>query len=939
MAFSAITTRGSLTEKVSDTTIAISPSANLTVGKVVIVQCATDNDSTAVSDGSSTRHSLADSQGNTWVKIAEYTDADGTAASGVTISLWRTVITSQISTANTITLTCSSAVTNKIISLFEATVGTKSTIAVEAVGVGQSAISASVASMTSREYLLVGFGGSEGNDNAKTPDTDYTERFDLRTGSGTAATEICTHVVTRIATLTADTCTSSAWTNTNPIFLLAAIYEVPNTAPTISPNSPADAASISDSTPTLEATATDAQSDDVRYQFQIATDNLFSNGDIVKGTVGSNRTSGGDPTVSVNITTQNAIIAIVTTQDSNTANLGAATVVRNGQSFTMIGEYGGSGGTGQPVRIQIWQLVNPTAGTYDVVADCNGSINECAMVCYPLDNADTADLVNGYNGSSSSGASPSVSVTTDADNCYLIGGLVSEGTITAVGGGQDSDASLTDQSFENTRATSKQGTTAGSQSLSFTSNSAAYAIMMVAINKAAGGGSIVLDKVSGTDSGFANTVNGGDTDPFTSGEKVGFTVQAGDALADDTYYWRARAIDPNGINTWSSWTTTRSFDLSSSTSVTATPGHVALAGAIQAPTITAQRHVSTTADQLAATASLPASSVQIASLANPSVISATGAIQPPTVTAIRNATASPGQVSATAALQSASATAIRNVLTAVSVIDALTSIQSPTIRIPLTVVADLLQATGAVQSPTISTTRSVTVSPSEVTATLSIQVPVATGIQNTTISPAVLALISAIQAPTVDTTRSVSISPDVVNGNGSLQDPGIETSGNVDVAAATEVLLGLLEDPTVTAIRNVTVQVGTVQLTADIEGPVITGIRNVTSAPDPLTATTQLSNPSLSTGATITTDHIEASVTIEEPDVEAGVTHINVTIQASAITLVGILQDVSVKVQRRKALYSAGGNLYHRKPDSLATESGFNYQGRGELYKNVAPQG
>lgn len=74
---------------------------------------------------------------------------------------------------------------------------------------------------------------------------------------------------------------------------------------------------------------------------------------------------------------------------------------------------------------------------------------------------------------------------------------------------------------------------------------------------------LLLDKVSGTDSGFANTVTGGDTDPFNAGEKVSFTVQAGDELTDGvTYFWRARVIDPGGSNTYSSWSETRSFSVS-----------------------------------------------------------------------------------------------------------------------------------------------------------------------------------------------------------------------------------------------------------------------------------------------------------------------------------------------------------------------------------------
>jgi hypothetical protein len=73
---------------------------------------------------------------------------------------------------------------------------------------------------------------------------------------------------------------------------------------------------------------------------------------------------------------------------------------------------------------------------------------------------------------------------------------------------------------------------------------------------------VLLDKVSGTDSGFVNTVTGGDTDPFNAGEKVSFTVQSGDALDwGTTYYWRARVTDPSGTAVYSSWSATRSFSI------------------------------------------------------------------------------------------------------------------------------------------------------------------------------------------------------------------------------------------------------------------------------------------------------------------------------------------------------------------------------------------
>lgn len=71
---------------------------------------------------------------------------------------------------------------------------------------------------------------------------------------------------------------------------------------------------------------------------------------------------------------------------------------------------------------------------------------------------------------------------------------------------------------------------------------------------------VFLDKVSGTDNGFANEDTPADTDPFTSGDQISFTVQSGDALTPGrTYYWRVRAIDPAGSNTYGDWTSSRSF--------------------------------------------------------------------------------------------------------------------------------------------------------------------------------------------------------------------------------------------------------------------------------------------------------------------------------------------------------------------------------------------
>lgn len=69
---------------------------------------------------------------------------------------------------------------------------------------------------------------------------------------------------------------------------------------------------------------------------------------------------------------------------------------------------------------------------------------------------------------------------------------------------------------------------------------------------------ILLDEVSGTDAGFSG-------DLVASGASVTFTVQVADQLDfSATYYWRVRAIDPSGTNTYGAWSSTRSFTVQSS---------------------------------------------------------------------------------------------------------------------------------------------------------------------------------------------------------------------------------------------------------------------------------------------------------------------------------------------------------------------------------------
>ncbi len=75
-------------------------------------------------------------------------------------------------------------------------------------------------------------------------------------------------------------------------------------------------------------------------------------------------------------------------------------------------------------------------------------------------------------------------------------------------------------------------------------------------------------RTSDTDAGFVNIDNGGDTDPFSSGEVIQFTIQPTDALSGTTtYWWRVRAKDTAGDDAYSFWTDEQSFTVIEGTEV------------------------------------------------------------------------------------------------------------------------------------------------------------------------------------------------------------------------------------------------------------------------------------------------------------------------------------------------------------------------------------
>lgn len=277
-----------------------------------------------------------------------------------------------------------------------------------------------------------------------------------------------------------------------------------NAPPSVVLNSPADASATTDTTPTFDFTGTDPNGDSVRYQVQIDTVNTFD------GQAGSPATFG---TTAKQSSAEDLIV-------SAHAYAWKYTAPETG-TITKLSLYGKlASGTGT-AKMALYSVVAGTITDRLAVSSAVSMDTTEQTWDFPLSYAITAGTEYAIAIGEGSG-----SITI---NSWMVAGLnLNYDTGTTL------DATWT-------------------QTGSWDAKHAASATYTPSVP--------LIDVVSGTDPGFANPDNGGDTDPFNSGENIQFTVQAGDALASGQYYWRVRGIDPSGSNTYGAWATTRSFTI------------------------------------------------------------------------------------------------------------------------------------------------------------------------------------------------------------------------------------------------------------------------------------------------------------------------------------------------------------------------------------------
>lgn len=382
---------------------------------------------------------------------------------------------------------------------------------------------------------------------------------------------------TRITALTTTAVTCTGGTNGEDGALSYIIF-ASNSSPTVSLSSPADAGSTSDTTPDLTFTGTDADSDDVRYQVQIATSD-FSQVTFENLTAGVDTTDDSDSTTASITPSVNKLVVL--SVESKT-EVGGGTdpnqPTATGCNLTWVAIDSIVTDPTSLSRRRITQLrgmgSSPTTGAITIDFGGQTQITKAWSVDQ-MTNMDTS----GTNGSGAIVQSVTMNQT-DEEGTTTSPSL----TLAAISNTNNAVFAMSGQGSGSVAVTAGQGftllgnaTDSGENNIEVNTEyrSDNYTNVNFWWSPADSGGGIIAIEIkaaqqdlvlatSGTDAGFSGSPD--NSDPFASGQAVTYTVQS--ALSDGTYYWRVRAKDPTGTNAYGAWSASRSFIVSSaSTSV------------------------------------------------------------------------------------------------------------------------------------------------------------------------------------------------------------------------------------------------------------------------------------------------------------------------------------------------------------------------------------
>lgn len=203
-----------VSSKTDGTTVVQTTSVVAEVGKVIVVTSAWDADD--ASNGQTTHLSCADSVGNTYVRAREHTNGNG-ADAGVTVGIFYCLVTTELPSGGTITVTNDVSQTAKAVGAAKFTKGTGSVVSVAGtsfvVNNATDPSDVTISGLASREYLWLWGMGAEGpQTDAYTFDADYSASASGGTTGGAADSNMHVRGRNRIFIGTTDTVETTSTT-------------------------------------------------------------------------------------------------------------------------------------------------------------------------------------------------------------------------------------------------------------------------------------------------------------------------------------------------------------------------------------------------------------------------------------------------------------------------------------------------------------------------------------------------------------------------------------------------------------------------------------------------------------------------------------------------------------------------------------------------------
>lgn len=281
--------------------------------------------------------------------------------------------------------------------------------------------------------------------------------------------------------------------------------------PTVALNSPSDTATGVSTTPDLVFTGTDANSDDITYEVQVDTSSTF-----------------GGTADSYSETNQTNVFVLYDTGDTGW-----------GQSFA------GNGGLLSQAVFYLAKVGSPTGNATANIYAHSGTFGSSSV---PTGTALATSAT--FNVATLSTSLALITFTFSGANQITLSNGTNYVVSVEYSGGDVSN--YVRVGYDNTSPTAAGNAAELFGSWSSNSNDLCFYVYTAPL----------IDATSASGGHDAAQFSGSpdNTDPYTSGQAVTFTVPGSETLSSNTtYYWRVGGKDPSGTNTFGSWSSTRSF--------------------------------------------------------------------------------------------------------------------------------------------------------------------------------------------------------------------------------------------------------------------------------------------------------------------------------------------------------------------------------------------